>query len=333
MASEDQSTGLKIPARVIPVPVHVSTELQASIRRAASASPAAPWPVPGTAEEWYALRESRDRDARAFNAELLKLFPVAVSEAQYGSVPAFTVTPPDMPEKNQHRMLMHLHGGGYIFRAGEACIGEAILLAQYTQMRVISVDYRMPPDHPFPAAVDDVLTVWREVTQTTNPPNIGIGGMSAGGGLTLAFIMKLKELNEKMPGAIFGGTVGADLTFGGDSMLTNDYIDSALGGGRDLVSAAARLYAGDYDIRDPLISPVFGDFSGFPPTILVTGTRDMLLSDTVRVHRKLRTAGVEAELHVFEAISHAEWFLLAGAPECQEVNQEVARFFDWHLQS
>ena len=110
--------------------------------------------------------------------------------------------------------------------AGEAGIsGEAILLAHYTRMKVVSIDYRMPPDHPFPAAVDDSVAVWHELVRAVKPRNIGIGGGSAGGGLTLAVVMKLRELKLPLPGAIYVSAPWADLTCSGDSLVTNDYID------------------------------------------------------------------------------------------------------------
>jgi len=204
-------------------------------------------------------------------------------------------------------------------------------LAHYAKMKVISVDYRMPPDHPFPAALDDAVAVWKEVIKTYKPGSVGLGGTSAGGGLTLASVLRLKELKLPLPGAIFVGSPGADLTWTGDTVRTNEYLDNMLPTHDGLVDAAVRIYAGKEDLRNPLISPVYGDFKGFPPAILVTGTRDLLLSDTVRVHRKLRQAGVEAQLYVFEGLSHAEYIALFKSPESKDAWTEVADFFAGHL--
>ncbi len=130
-----------------------------------------------------------------------------------------------------------------------------------------------------------------------------------------------------MPAVLGLGTPWADLTETGDTMFTNEDIDQVLVHYNGVLGAAARLYAGDHDLADPLLSPVNGDFAGFPPTILIAGTRDMLLSATVRVHRKLRAAGIDAQLHVFEGMSHGFYLALPDAPESRETFTEIAQFF------
>ena len=134
-----------------------------------------------------------------------------------------------------------------------------------------------------------------------------------------------------MPGALYLGTPWADLTDTSDSLHTNEGIDRILVTYDGMLTGAARLYANGTELTDPLISPVYGDFSGFPPTYLVTGTRDMLLSDTARVHRKLRQAGVVADLNVYEGLSHAEYAFLTGSPEYLQTYGELAQFLANHL--
>ncbi|MBV8606218.1 MAG: alpha/beta hydrolase [Singulisphaera sp.] len=121
------------------------------------------------------------------------------------------------------------------------------------------------------------------------------------------------------------------MTETGDSYRTNEWLDNVLVSYNGYVSHAAQLYANGHDMKDPQLSPIYGDFHGFPPAILTTGTRDLFLSNTVRTHRKLREAGVEAELQVFEGISHAQYQLAANTPESKEAFEEIARFFDAHL--
>ena len=130
---------------------------------------------------------------------------------------------------------------------------------------------------------------------------------------------------------MFAGTPWSDLTKMSDTQFTNADIDDVLVTSDGLVGACARLDAGTHDLKHPLVSPVYGGFSGFPPTILVSGPRDLLLSDTVRVHRKLRQAGVEALLHVFEGLLHAQYLRLFQAPESRDAFGEVSSFFDEHL--
>ncbi|MDQ1238916.1 MAG: epsilon-lactone hydrolase, partial [Thermodesulfobacteriota bacterium] len=228
----------------------------------------------------------------------------------------------------------HLRGGGYVFNGGEGGLGEAVLMAYHGSIPVISVDYRMAPDFPYPAALEDSVAVYKEILKTHKPSQVGIFGTSAGGGLTAATVIKLRDLGIPLPGAVGLGTPWADLTKTGDTCYTNEYIDDVLVQCAGMLEACAKLYTGSNDMKDPLISPVYGDFSkGFPAAILTTGTRDLLLSDTVRMHRKLRQAGVDAYLQVFEGMSHAEYILVFDSPESQEAFQEIARFFLKHLGS
>jgi len=121
------------------------------------------------------------------------------------------------------------------------------------------------------------------------------------------------------------------MTKTGDTYFTNDMIDNVLVSNDGFWGAAAKLYANGRDLKDPQLSPIYGDLRGFPPTILTSGTRDLFLSNTVRVHRKLRQAGVEAQLQVFEGLSHAQYYRDIASPETIDYNNEIARFFDKHL--
>jgi len=300
---------------LVPVPADVSPEMQEVIRRSTYEPLPLHW-IPKTEDEWRAQASSQDERGRETTVALRKVLSVSVSSGLTAGVRTYTVTPTKLQPRNSNRVFVHLHEGGYVAGSGEAGLSEAILLAHYTQMKVVSVDYRMPPENPFPAAVDDGVSVWKEVVRTVKPGNAGLGGNSAGGGLALAVVMRLEQLKLPLPGAIYAGAPQADLTAGGDSIATNRCFDraGASGSSNTYLLAAARLYAGSHDMRDPLISPVFGSFSQFPPTILVAGTRDLFLSDTVRVHRKLRAAGVQADLHVFEAMSHGDFLTLPELP-------------------
>jgi acetyl esterase/lipase len=228
-------------------------------------------------------------------------------------------------------VLLHLHGGVRVLNPGEAGTREAILMSGFASFKVISVDYRMPPDFPFPAALDDAVAVYRELLKTTAPRNIGIFGTSAGGSLTLTTLLRAKMEQLPMPGAIAPGTPTVDLSKTGDTLFTNAAVDNVLGTQDGFIRATALLYANGRDLKDPLLSPIYGDVDGFPPAILTSGTRDLYLSNTVRMHRKLRAAGVEAALHVWEGQSHAQYLADVAAPETREYHDEVARFFDLHL--
>jgi acetyl esterase/lipase len=204
-------------------------------------------------------------------------------------------------------------------------------MAGFGRIKVISVEYRMPPEAYFPAALDDGITVWKAALKTTDAKNMAIFGTSAGGALTLEMVLKAKELGLALPGAIAPGTPMSDVTKVGDTFYTNAMLDNVLVSPSGFCDDGAKVYANGHDMKDPLLSPVYGDMKGFPPTILTSGTRDLLLSNTVRVHRKLRQAGVDATLQIYEGMSHAHYLRDDTAPETREVFEEIARFFDQHL--
>jgi epsilon-lactone hydrolase len=327
--TRDESTVRHVPARIIPVPATVSPELKAVI-----AQPLTPMSgiVPKTTEDWHELVAKTTEQNLVHLAHLCKLYPTDIKSNVTGGINTFVVTPESISEENSNRVLIHLRGGAYVFNGGEGGLGEAVLMAFHGKIKVISVDYRMAPDFPFPAALDDAVTVYNAVRTIYKPGSIGIFGTSAGGGLTAATVLKLRELNIPLPGAVGLGTPWGDLTKTGDTCYTNEYIDDVLIEYGSLLEACAKLYAGTHDMKDPFISPIYGDFSkGFPATILTSGTRDLLLSDTVRMHRSLRRAGVDADLQVFEGISHAQYILAFTSQESKEAFQEIARFFGNHL--
>jgi monoterpene epsilon-lactone hydrolase len=161
---------------------------------------------------------------------------------------------------------------------------------------------------------------------------MAVFGTSAGGALTLALILRAKQEGLALPAAIGPGTPMSDVTKTGDTFYANELLDTVLVSRDGICDAATRFYANGHDLGDPLLSPVYGELSGFPPAILTSGTRDLLLSNAVRVHRKLRQSGVEAVLHVYEGQSHAQYLANDAAPETREAFQEIAYFFDRHLE-
>jgi len=317
------------PARDIPLPMaDVSPAMQAVI-----GAPLQPiWNThPKSAAEWKELINSRADAVAKTLPPLRGKLGVKVEATRIGGVPAFIVTPDSIPEANRNRLLFHVHGGGYVFFPGESGTREAILMAGYGKFKVISVDYRMPPDHPYPAAMDDAMAVWKEVVKTNDPKKIAIFGTSTGGGMTLAMVLRAKKEGLPLPAATAPGTPWSDMTKTGDTFFTNEKIDNILVSNDGWLGDAAKLYANGHDLKDPQLSPIYGDLSGFPPTILTSGTRDLFLSNTVRVHRKLRQAGVVADLHVFEGQSHAQYAGDPDAPETKEHFGELTKFFDRYL--
>ena len=317
----------RITSRILPTPATVSPELQKLI--------APPWTgstksIPRTNEQWKAMVKQINEGEEQRSQTLRKQFHVTVKEKTLAGVRVYSVKPEFIPKENRRRLLVHLHGGAYVAFGGEAATSEAILMAHFARIEVISIDYRMPPDFPFPASLDDSVAVWKEIIKSNEPRLVGLFGTSAGGGLTLAVVIRLKELRLPLPGALMAGTPWSDLTKTGDTYFSNEFVDNVLGSNDGYLEDAAKLYAAAHDLKDPLLSPVYGDLSGFPPSILISGTRDLFLSNTVRVHQRLLISGVVADLLVFEGQSHAQ-YLYSDTPESSIALTEVAQFFDRHL--
>jgi acetyl esterase/lipase len=287
--------------------------------------------IPTTPAGWKEQVEAGYQATMKGLPALREALKVKVEPVTLGGVKAYMVTPETIPPQNRNRLLVHVHGGCFVSFPGESGTAEAIYMAGFGGFRVLSVDYRMPPDHPYPAGLDDAVSAWREAVKMASPKNMAIFGSSAGGNLTLAMVLRAKMEKLPLPGAIAPGTPMSDLTGAGDSFQTNAMVDNVLVAYGANCDKRAALYAAGRDLKDPLLSPVYADVSGFPPAILTTGTRDLLLSNTVRMHRKLRQAGVEAVLQVFEGQSHAQYYRDPAAPETKEAFEEIARFFDKHL--
>ncbi len=326
--SRTDATGEQVPAKTLPVPHDVSPEMQKLI----AAPPNPTWKDRWqTGEEWRKASDLRAAKSIEALPALRARLHVTVKPDTIDGVRVFVATPEIITPNHQGKVLIHVHGGCYVLSPGEAGTSEAILMAGLEHFKVISVDYRMPPEAYFPAALDDAVTVYKAVLKTTDPSNVAVFGTSAGGALTLEMMLRAKQAGLPMPAAIAPGTPMSDATKTGDSFYTNELVDNVLVSRDGFCDAATVTYAHGHDLADPLLSPVNGDMHGFPPAILTTGTRDLLLSNTVRVHRKLRQAGVDAELEVFEGQSHAQYQMNDQAPETKEAFDEIRLFFDKYL--
>lgn len=317
-----------VPEKDLPVPETVSPELQEMIK-----SGYFPWwdSHPASVEEWQNFATERALEGREALTKLKEELQVNTSPRMLGNVPVYVITPQSIAPENKDRVLLYLHGGGYVLGPGESQTGEAVQLAAKAKIEIYAPDYRLAPEHPYPAALEDCLAVYKELLQKYPPANIGVFGTSTGGGLTLALLLKAREEGLPMPGAIAPGTPWSDLGKIGDSYFVNDKVDNVLVSYDGWLKDAAKVYAGEKDLTDPLLSPVYGDLSGFPPTLLTTGTRDLFLSNTVRVHEKMRKANVPADLLVIEGLSHAQYAMNPNAPETEYYLTELAKFFDKYL--
>jgi len=307
--------------RVVPAPPTVSPEARKSLARRISDAPV---------EQTLAERRSKtDKWQNGAGAEFQKLYSVKVEEQRIAGVPVKIITPPDIPAEKRDRVLINVHGGG--FNSDSGSLTETVPIASLTATTVIAVLYRLAPEHPFPAAVDDAIAVYKEVLKTHQPRNVALYGTSAGAILTGEIASRLRQLGLPLPGAlgIFSG-------FGDFSMQGDSRAIYALNGFSGPLSPPSRAkngdssYVGSTDSKDPVLSPFYADLRGFPPTLFITSTRDMLLSGTTILHRAFLRAGVDAQLVVFEALPHAFWND-PHLPESKEADQIMARFFDKEL--
>ena len=303
--------------RTIPTPSMVSPEAQAwlaSLSRKKSSARSLP-EIRAATDEW---RKADSKEAR-------RLYPVDIAETSIAGVRTDVIVPTGMPEANRNRVLINLHGGGFISDSGSLI--EGVPIASLAKIKVVSVYYRLAPENPFPAAVDDVVAVYKELLTTYEPQNMGIFGTSAGAILTCETAVRLKQLGLPLPAALGIFSVRTDFSRSSDSraFFTLDGLPGDLGM-PDPKHAPPDQYAGSTDRRDPVLSPLFADLHGMPPSLLVTSTRDLLLSDTAMFHRALLSAGNDAQLVVFEALPHAFWYHFQ-LPETKEALDLMARFF------
>jgi len=305
--------------RIVPVPTTISPEAQkwlASLTRAHKSGP-----------ETLAERRRRTDVWRAQDsAEARKLYPVNIEETTIAGLRTDIITPLSTPEAHRNRVLINLHGGG--FNSDSGSLIEGVPIANLAQIKVVSVYYRLAPENPFPAAVDDIVAVYKELLKTYKPQNIGIFGTSAGAILTCEVAVKLKQLGLPLPAAlgIFSGL--GDFSRVGESRQI--YTLSGFPGDLEPIDSTHLpddAYVGKTDRKDPVLSTLFADLHGMPRSLLITSSRDLLLSDTAILHRALLAAGNDTQLVVFEALPHAFWYHFQ-LPETKEALQIMANFFD-----
>jgi len=303
--------------RVIPMPSTVSPEAQKWLDSLDQQKVGPP-------ETLAERRTHTDAWRKMDSAEARKLYPVNVEETTTAGVRTDIITP--LSTTDSKRVLINLHGGG--FNSDSGSLIEGIPIAYLAKIKVVSVYYRLAPENPFPAAVDDVVAVYKELLKTHPPHNIGIFGTSAGAILTCEVAVRFKQLGLPLPAAlgIFSGL--ADFSRPGDSWQM--FTLNGLPGRMEPIDPSHLPddpYVGKTDRKDPVLSPIFADLHGMPPTLLVTSTRDILLSGTATLHRALLRAGDDAQLVVFEALPHAFWYHFQ-LPETKEALELMAKYFD-----
>jgi monoterpene epsilon-lactone hydrolase len=310
--------------RIIPLPKTISPQAQKYLAR--------PVANPGLNGTLAGRRARTDAMQAHDSAENRALYPVNIASSTIAGVPVRIVTPIGrIPASKVNRVLINLHGGGFTTDSGS--LTESIPIAHLAQTKVVAILYRLAPEHPFPAAVDDSVAVYKELLRTYKPQHIAIYGASAGGILTAEVAVKIKQLGLPMPGALGIFTGSGDFTRLGDTQAV--YSVTGLAGHMNPPKEGVQWiadYVGSANTKDPVLSPLYADLHGMPPTLFLSSTRDMMLSGTAILHRAFLHAGVDAHLIVFEALNHGFWYE-ANLPESREADEMIAHFFDTHLAS
>jgi monoterpene epsilon-lactone hydrolase len=306
--------------RVVPVPQTISSQAQLAVGHAE--------PDQGPPQSLEDRRKMIDASTARARVAWTRLCPNALVDETIAGVPVHIVTPEGMAEHNKDKVLLNLHGGG--FNSDSGSYTESIPIASYTGMKVVAALYRLAPEHPFPAAVDDSVAVYKELLKNYKPDHIVIYGTSAGAILTAEVAAKLKQLGLPLPAAlgIFSGM--GDFARPGDSVAM--YALQGLAGHLDPPDPGAHdpFYVASTDSKDSVLSPIYGDLHGLPPTLFITSGRDLLLSGTVNLERAYYNAGVDTQLVVYDALPHAFWYD-PRLPEAIEANHIMADFFVKHL--
>jgi acetyl esterase/lipase len=308
--------------RVVPLPQSLSPEAKAWMSRQ---FPDADIKLPPAT--WRAMAEAMQERAATDGQAL---YPTTIKDDTIGGVAVKIVSPPSIPANRKKRVLMCIHGGSFLADFGS--VAEAMPIASLTQTKVVSVLYRLQPEHAFPAAVDDVVGVYRELLKTYRPADIGVYGTSSGATLALEVAVALKQRKLPLPAALGILSAWGDFSQGADTVNIYGVLGftGAVGSGCSLCDVTG--YIGKTDPRDPLLSPLYADLKGLPPTFFLTSTRDLLLSGTTILHRAFLKAGVPAELVVFEGLPHAFWVTAPRTmPESIEANKMLAAFLDRNL--
>jgi epsilon-lactone hydrolase len=225
---------------------------------------------------------------------------VTVTAAALGGVPTAEITVDGVEPRH---VILYFHGGVYVLEDAFQVAGLAAQVGRRTQAKVISVDYRLAPEHPYPAAVDDALAAYQALLRNgTAPSDIAFAGDSAGGGLAVATLVNAREHGLPLPAAAFLMSPYADLTLAGATMDTKHDVDPLLS--RELLEPRVTDYTSGQDAALGLISPIFADLSGLPPLIIQAGSHEVLLDDAVRLTRQAAVADVEVTLDVTPGVPH-----------------------------
>jgi acetyl esterase/lipase len=231
--------------------------------------------------------------------------------------------------KHKDKVMIFIHGGGMVVNTRKTQLAFQVDVANSLGVKVVSIEYPLAPEHPYPAAVNDIVKAYQGIIKEYGAENAGLFGTSAGGGLTLATLLRLKADGLPLPAASAPISPEADMTSGGflfKALGLNDPILPPYG-----TYTGVKAYAKGSDPKDPLVSPVFGDYTGVTPMFLLCGTSELLGSDAIRIAANARTQGCDVTLYVNDGMWHCPIGNGSGVPELQQPYDEMIKFFRQHL--
>lgn len=277
-------------------------------------------------EQRLTIEQNRARDAKT--ARFMGRIPMGmkIERTEVDGLPVAWVRPTGA---DRNKALLFLHGGGYVTGSVESHLMMCIPMAQILKMNILVPEYRLAPEHPFPAALEDALKAYRWLlAQGCQPADIILSGDSAGGGLSLATALALRNAREPLPAAVVCMSPWADLTHQGKSHVTKSDAEVILK--TDVLKAWALCYTDESNLTNPLVSPVYADFHGFPPLLIQVGSEEILLDDARMVADKARADGAEVDLKIWEGMWHVWQALGDLLPENEKAFEEVGEFVRSH---
>ena len=253
--------------------------------------------------------------------------PYSLVDETINGVMTMWVTPPEL--QHNDKLLIFIHGGGYILNTRKTQLALQTSVASSLGVKVVSIEYPLAPEHPYPAALNVIVDAYQGLLDRYEAGNIGIFGTSAGGTFALAALLRLQQEGLPLPAASAPLSPGADMTLSGDLTKLVGANDPMLDA-QDVVDVVA-AYAGTTDPRDPLVSPVFGDYTGVTPLFLLAGTHELVSSDAIRVATRARQDGCEVTLILLDGMWHVPIANNSGVPELQFAFDELIKFFRQYL--
>ncbi|WP_068109463.1 alpha/beta hydrolase [Tropicimonas marinistellae] len=287
-------------------------------------------PGPDALEAWAELQRANDAAKEPRADEIATALNVTYQQTEIGGLPVLDITP--MRPVHDDKVAVYVHGGSYVANSAKAIIAPAAVFAAGSGMRVLSIDYTLAPHSKWDETTDEVISVFAALAEAGIPPrNIVLFGDSAGGGLAAGSTLKMRDLGMELPAALVLWSPWADVTDSGDTYVTLAAADPSFTYD-SVLRPAALAYANPKDHRNPYVSPVYGDFSkGFPPTLIQGGTREIMLSDMVRLYQALDSNDQVAKLDIYEGMPHNFIPAVPGSDESQAAMKKVSAWVEAYL--